>query len=289
MIALDYQPFSIVDDVGFNHFLQVLESWHKIASRKYFTKTILPNIYESTRQKTVISSRIMQFYTFKNLMAHTGEAIKEKFLNMFEILDISHKQIYIVLHDNATNIVKALNDASLPHYGCFTHSIQLVVHDGVLSQRAVINILARCRKIVGWNSSLYMLQRLQKEKMALAADASECSIDHLSANELHLMNKIINALSPIEKVTKSISADSASVSVIISFLRIIRKNLDDHHEDSEINTMKSEMKTSLEKRFAYVERNEKLTLATIFDPRFKNKFLSHPSVGNNVTSLVQAH
>lgn len=247
--------------------------------------------------------------------SHTGEAIKEKFLNMFEKWDISHEQIHIVLRDNGTNIVKALNDASLPHYGCFAHSL-------ILSQRAVTDILARCRKIVGhfrhsclaysrlrkiqenlglpghrlvqdeptrWNSSLYMLLRLQEQKMALAAYASEYSIDQLSGNQLDLINKIINALSPIEEVTKSISADAASISVIIPFLRIIRKTLDDHHQDSGICTMKSEMKKLLEKRFAGVERNEKFNIATILDPRFKNKFFSHPSVSNNVKSLVQAH
>ena len=54
MIALDYQPFSIVDDVGFNHLLQVLEQRYKTPSRKYFTETILPNIYERLRQKVEI-------------------------------------------------------------------------------------------------------------------------------------------------------------------------------------------------------------------------------------------
>ena len=53
--------------------------------------------------------------------------------------------------------------------------------------------------------------------------------------------------------------------------------------------MKSEMKKSLEKRFAGAERNEKLTIATMLDLRFKNKFFSHFSVSNNVKSLVQAH
>ena len=58
MIALDYQPFFIVDDVGFNRLLQVLEPRYKIPSRKYFTETVLPNIYERTRQK--VESKIKE-------------------------------------------------------------------------------------------------------------------------------------------------------------------------------------------------------------------------------------
>ena len=54
MIALDYPPFSIVDDVGFNCLLQVLEPQYTIPSRKYFTETVPPNIYERLRQKVKI-------------------------------------------------------------------------------------------------------------------------------------------------------------------------------------------------------------------------------------------
>lgn len=135
-------------------------------------------------------------------------------------------------------MVKALTDASLPHYGCFAHTLQLVVNDGVLSQRAVIDILSSCRKIVGhfrhsclaysrlrviqenlglpqhrliqdeptrWNSSLYMLQRILEQKMALAAYATEHMIIQLTSYQLELVAKIVAALSPIEEVTKSIS------------------------------------------------------------------------------------
>ena len=115
-----------------------------------------------------------------------------------------------------SNIVKALTDASLPHYGCFAHTLQLVVHDGVLSQRAVINILSPCRKIghfrqlclahsrlrviqenlglpqhyliqdepTRWNSSLYMLQWILEQKMALAAYATEHVIIQLTSYQL---------------------------------------------------------------------------------------------------------
>ena len=42
-----------------------------------------------------------------------------------------------------------MNDASLQHFGCFAHSLQLVIQDGLLSQRAVIDIIAICKSIVG--------------------------------------------------------------------------------------------------------------------------------------------
>ena len=39
-------------------------------------------------------------------------------------------------------MAKAMRDASLPPLGCFAHMLQLVVHDGVLSQQVVMDTLA---------------------------------------------------------------------------------------------------------------------------------------------------
>ena len=40
---------------------------------------------------------------------------------------------------------KALRDCDLRGYGCFAHSLQLVVNDGVLSQWMIIDTLAVSR------------------------------------------------------------------------------------------------------------------------------------------------
>ena len=176
--------------------------------------------------------------------SHTGDQIRMKFEEMFNTWKIKEDQIHLVLRDNGSNMVKALTDASLPHYGCFAHTLQLVVHDGVLSHIAVIDILSSCRKIVGhfrysclaysrlrviqenlglpqhrlmqdeptrWNSSPYMLQRILEQKMALTAYATEHTIIQLTSHQLELVAKIVAALSPIEEVTKSVSTDAASI------------------------------------------------------------------------------
>ena len=46
-------------------------------------------------------------------------------------------------------MMKASREAKLPSMGCFAHTLQLVVNEDVLSQRAVIDILAISHKIVG--------------------------------------------------------------------------------------------------------------------------------------------
>jgi len=119
-----------------------------------------------------------------------------------------------------------------------------VVNDGVPSQCAVIDLLAVCRSTVGhfkhstiayhklnqkqerlgiknhklqqdeptrWNSTLYMLQTVYEQKMALATYATEHGgITMLTLNQIDLSRKVIAALEPIEEITKMISKDSAT-------------------------------------------------------------------------------
>ena len=210
--------------------------------------------------------------------SHTGPCIAEKTTGMLRSWDISHDQVHVVLRDNGSNMVRAMKDACLPSLGCFAHTLQLVVHDGVLSQRAVIDVLAICRKIVGyfkhssltysrlreiqnnlslpphrlkqdeptrWNSTLYMIQSIIEQKMALAAYSTEYDLVQLSSHQLDLINKIVAALSPVEEITKSVSANAASVSAIIPFIRMLHRSLEKQHNDRGVLTMKHEMLKSL--------------------------------------------
>lgn len=81
--------------------------------------------------------------------SHTGEYLAEVYKKMFDNWKISITQVHLVLRDNAANMAKAMREALLPSFGCFTHSLQLVIEDRVLSQRAVIDVFTTCRKIVG--------------------------------------------------------------------------------------------------------------------------------------------
>ncbi|XP_063235837.1 zinc finger BED domain-containing protein 4-like [Bacillus rossius redtenbacheri] len=55
MLALDYQPFSIVNDRGFRELINFLEPRYSIPSRKHFSKTVVPKLYADTRGKVAES------------------------------------------------------------------------------------------------------------------------------------------------------------------------------------------------------------------------------------------
>ena len=87
--------------------------------------------------------------------------------------------------------------------------------------------------------------------MALAAYCTETgSIQQLTPHQLELMRKCVDVLSPIEEITRSISSDLASISIVIPYIKILTRTLEKNDNDSGIRTMKGELIKSLKSRFA---------------------------------------
>ena len=293
MMALDNQPLSVVSDLGFTRLLHTIEPRYKIPSRKYFTDNVLPKIKENIDTKvfellkdveflslttdiwsTSLSNESLismtahwisnefectsaVFHAQKMEGSHTGVAICRALESMLENWKISKSSVHMIVADNASNMKRAMKEGQFEAQGCFAHTLQLVVNDGVLSQRAVIDTLAVCRSIVEhfkhstiayhkldqirerldikkhklqqdeptrWNSTLYMLQTVYEQKMALAAYATEHGgIIMFTPNQIDLTRKIIAALEPVEEITKMISKDSASISMLIPLVKILEK------------------------------------------------------------------
>ena len=51
-------------------------------------------------------------------------------------LENSEDRVHLVVADNASNMKRAMKEGQFEAQGCFAHTLQLVVNDGVLSQRA---------------------------------------------------------------------------------------------------------------------------------------------------------
>ena len=214
-------------------------------------------------------------------------------------------------------MAKAMRDASL---SSFARTLQLVVHDGVLAQQAVINMLRICCRIVRhfkhssvaydslrkiqknlklpqhrlkqdepmrWNSTLYMIQSIVEQKVAIAAYAADGAIPQLTAYQFDLAENVISTLNPIEEITRAVSYETACISVVIPIVRALARYLDKHDNDSGVRTMKSEMLDSLNRRFENMENEEFLLLSTALDPRYKDKFFTTNSVRSEAKRILK--
>ena len=174
MLAVDCQPLSMVEDVGFKRVLQILEPCYKCPSCKYFTDTILPKIYTGMREevtKLIGGAKHIIFTTdiwsssvnttcllsltahwiddaFAKISAvlhaqpvqeaHTGEHIAAQMENILQNWELARDKVHLVVSDNASNMIRATRDASFTHFCCFAHSLQLVIKDGLFVQRALM-------------------------------------------------------------------------------------------------------------------------------------------------------
>ena len=100
--------------------------------------------------------------------------------NILSVEHLNPQQVHCVVRDNGSNMIKAMDEACLPNFGCFAHTIQIVIHDDLLTQRIVIDLLAVCRSIVGhfkhspvaYHKLTTIQENLQLSKHTLKQDVS---------------------------------------------------------------------------------------------------------------------
>lgn len=88
---------------------------------------------EWKRQQIVLNVKAMHG-------SHTGEYISDVFLGLLKYWDIDVERVVLVLRDSGANMIKAMRLAEVPDLSCSAHTLQLVVNDGINSQRAVAEI-----------------------------------------------------------------------------------------------------------------------------------------------------
>ncbi|KAL3067487.1 hypothetical protein OYC64_017253 [Pagothenia borchgrevinki] len=129
---------------------------------------------------------------------------------------------------------------------------------------------------VRWNSSLYMLQSILEQKRALSVYAADYSLPAtLTANQWTLMEKTAEVLAPFEELTRDVSRPTASAADVIPAITALKRVLSrEKTTDQGVRTMKSTLLEAVETRFAEVEEEPLYSIATLVDPRYKDRFFT---------------
>lgn len=348
-ICLDHQPLSVVGDAGFKRLVYSLDPRYTLPGRKYFTDVCLPELYMTVykhidslmKDDNIVSisftsdiwsssvsplsmlSLTAQFiddnFELQRVVlhsqefsgSHTAETIAGAFKAMFLAWGIPQRKVHVILRDNARNMEKAMRDALYPSLPCMAHTLQLAVHEGILAQRTIKDIIAMGRRIVGhfkhsqlsysklfaiqkvvngpdqqpkrlqqdvptrWNSTVAMLKSLLEQKRALCSYAAD--YDDLpplfTGSQWKLVENVITVLEPFEELTNKISKATASAADVIpnvrALIRLLEKTQDTDHG---VKTTKDTVLDAVKRRFSTIESEELYTLATILDPRYKDRF-----------------
>ena len=157
MMALDNQPFTLVEDTGFNNLINHLEPRYSLPSRIYFSQTITPQLYMELKNKTSIKLKKANHISFSSDIwtcpishesfislsghcidkdfnridvvlhashfseSHTGVNISEKLESMWDSWKIQVERRHLLVRDGASNMVKGSNLAEIPSIHCTIH------------------------------------------------------------------------------------------------------------------------------------------------------------------------
>ena len=90
IMALDCQPFSVVEDQGFVRLLNHLQPHYQLPSRKYFSSTTVPQLYDSCKNTAkkimeaqnyiALTSDIWSSHGHDSVISFTAHFITDKFI-----------------------------------------------------------------------------------------------------------------------------------------------------------------------------------------------------------------
>ncbi|KAL4090646.1 hypothetical protein QTP88_025440 [Uroleucon formosanum] len=183
MISVDYQPLSLVDNIGFLEYSKKLQPLYKPPSRKTLTMKLLPDEYNkiATILKSMLRSinnvsittdmwtsdsnraylTVTCHFIFNDrlyspvlatreiIKIHTGANIATSISDILIEWGILDKIVTIV-SDNGANIKNAINEHLRKyHHPCVAHTLNLIVNDAITSNEELLNVLKKCRALVG--------------------------------------------------------------------------------------------------------------------------------------------
>lgn len=275
MIATDFQLFTIVEDRGFRAYTAALDPSYVLPSRGTISKRMLPNLFEKVRAElqeqirtapavclttdcwtsntttsymSVTCHYITDFKLRSNLLdcfvvaeSHTSQNLAQELSRVAKEWGIQDK-IAACVTDNASNIVKAVNDIlKWNHVRCFAHLLNLTVRSSVHQTEIQALILkvksiaeyvrrstvasAKLREMqlqmgqvqlrmkqdvaTRWNSTYFMMQRAIEIKEPLVSTMALLNplLPALTPEEWDITKEVCDILKPFEEVTVEMSSE----------------------------------------------------------------------------------
>lgn len=179
----DFQPLTVVEDKGFKNLMNTCVPLYSLPSRKYFSNSLLPAIYEqkvnefkeeikcqainvcmtadswtsptSDSYNGMTAQYINEHFEMKTAflqcavfnVSHTAQNLARDIKRVAQEWELTNK-ISMITTDNAANIVGAVNILQYKNFRCYAHKINLIVQDGLAKEEVVANTLKKVKSIV---------------------------------------------------------------------------------------------------------------------------------------------
>jgi len=352
MIITDFQPFKVVEDKGFKKFVNLLNPNYTLPTRQAISKTLIPLEYQKCvfRVEELIEKEVdnvcltTDCWTSrynKSYIAVTAHFVNKEFilkLVLIECTEIIERhtsvnlsneikaiitkwkldgKVVLVVLENASTIKNAINNLQIRHLGCFAHTINLVVEEGLKCESDLINkvktVVTHFRKSTiankileknqinsgikdpkkliqavntRWNSVFYMLERfvLLENSIRSSLGLLENPPSRLIAVEWIVVKELCIVLRPFESTTKVVSGETyiaaSMILPIVNGLTDVCSKMKNKPEfDSRTHEVVNSISNAMKNKNSWgnIYLSKTLAKCTFLDPRFKSILFSSNS------------
>ena len=236
----------------------------------------------------------------------TAENLAEELTATFAEFGIQNK-VRACVTDNAPNATKSVTLTDADHHNCFAHTLNLAAAGGISKDVPTKDIVKKVKAIVKffhcsavanralkdthtqnntnfrklqqevetrWNSTYLMLQSyvVQHNQVTTVLCLRGKNDMCLSTHELGVAKQALETLEPLYLATVELSTEKmTSLSKIIPMVKQLHAKL-----AKDTSSLGMQLKTCLNARFSSIEDKPLLSMATLLDPRFKEKGFSNP-------------
>ena len=171
-------PIYSIEKSGFKQLVGTLDKQYKLPSRKYFTKTAIPTLYNTTRDAIAVTSSItattdlwssegmkpylsytIHFICNWKLRSrclqtsfmpedHTGENLAEAIKFSQEAWELNESKQVCLTTDSRANILNAASRLQWKRLSCFGHNLHLAIINSIKCDDRCTGALGLTRKIV---------------------------------------------------------------------------------------------------------------------------------------------
>uniref|UniRef100_A0A674HDN4 Zinc finger BED-type containing 4 n=1 Tax=Taeniopygia guttata TaxID=59729 RepID=A0A674HDN4_TAEGU len=322
MIALDLQPYSFVDNIGFNRLLEYLQPQYSLPSPSYFSRTAIPDMYDNVKQIIIshlkeAESGVIHFTSgiwmsnqtreYLTLTAH-WVTFESSFRPQCEdyhcsaLLNVSQ----IDCDYNGISVQKQLEywwETWITSIGLQigitvtdNQSIEKTLNEGDHSSvqcfshtvNVIVNELIQDVPSK-WNTSFHMLERLIEQKRAIDEMSIECSFRELiSCDQWEVMQSVCHALKPFEAASREMSTHMSTLSQVIPMIHILNRKIEMLFEETMgIDTMLKSLKEAMVSRLSSTLHDPRYIFATLLDPRYKTSLFTEEEAEQYKQDLIR--
>ena len=219
VIAKDLRPYSVVENSGFKHLVNVLDPKYVLPSRPHFSQVVIPELYSETKAAVqddldkalsvalttdgwtsrstesyltvtahfIDDDRQMKDYVLQTRPlheSHTGKNIADVLTAAVSDWGLSRPTgLKPLVTDNASNVILAGREGNFtPHIGCFAYTINLATQR-VLKVAGLARLLGRLRRVVSFfhhsATAAHLFQDSPQATVSQAEHRREHSMEHL--------------------------------------------------------------------------------------------------------------